>query len=390
MTLTQAADRVWDVLVVGAGPSGAMAARELARAGASILLVDQASFPRRKVCGGCLNAVALATLEAVGLGDLPGRLGARPLGELRLAVGGRIASIPLPPGVALSREAFDAALVEQAVRSGTRFLPNTLATLDGIQGAARRVRLRSDQEDVRVEARVVLAADGLGGRLLQHERDTAVFIAPRSRVGVGTMVGESPSWLRPGTIFMACGSGGYVGLVQVEGGRLDVAAALDPSFVRNTGGPGAAVARILTQAGLPPVSRLTSSVWRGTPALTRQRARVAADRLFVLGDAAGYVEPFTGEGIAWALASGVMVSPLALAAVRRWTPSLATQWMRRHRRLLGRRQLLCRLVTGLLRHVALTHAAVGVLSWAPALAAPVVRFLNTPGRVPLASDPTGV
>jgi flavin-dependent dehydrogenase len=50
-----AAGRLWDVVVVGAGPAGAMAARELARRGAGVLLVDRAQFPRYKVCGGCLN-----------------------------------------------------------------------------------------------------------------------------------------------------------------------------------------------------------------------------------------------------------------------------------------------------------------------------------------------
>ena len=97
----------WDAVVVGAGPAGATAARELARRGRSVLLVDKATFPRPKVCGCCLNGSALATLERVGLGDLPARNRAVPLDRTRLFAGGRAAEVRLPVGVALSRSVFD-------------------------------------------------------------------------------------------------------------------------------------------------------------------------------------------------------------------------------------------------------------------------------------------
>ena len=60
----------WDLIVIGAGPAGAMAARQAALGGARVLLVDRASFPRRKVCGCCLNGAALGVLTDVGLGTL--------------------------------------------------------------------------------------------------------------------------------------------------------------------------------------------------------------------------------------------------------------------------------------------------------------------------------
>ena len=103
MIVGEAMGRLWDVLFVGAGPAGAMAARAVARRSASVLLIDKASFPRRKVCGGCLNTVALDVLRAEGLGALPTRLGAQPLADLRLAIGRRRVVFRLPPMMALSR-----------------------------------------------------------------------------------------------------------------------------------------------------------------------------------------------------------------------------------------------------------------------------------------------
>ena len=59
----------WDILIIGAGPAGAVAARQLALAGLDVLLVDRKAFPRRKVCGGCLNERALAGLARAGVLD---------------------------------------------------------------------------------------------------------------------------------------------------------------------------------------------------------------------------------------------------------------------------------------------------------------------------------
>ena len=113
---------------------------------------------------------------------------------------------------------------------------------------------------------------------------------------------------------MTCGTGGYLGLVRLEDDRLDLAAAFDADWMRRAGGPGAAAKALLSEAGWPAPFDLLKSTWRGTPALTRQARRLAAERVFVLGDAAGYVEPFTGEGMAWALAAGVAVAPLAASS----------------------------------------------------------------------------
>src|SRR5262249_58903437 len=122
----------WDAVVVGAGPAGSVTARELARGGARVLLVDKATFPRPKVCGCCLNRAALAALRAVGLGHIPARCGAVPLSRVKLAAGRSAADVLLPGGVAVSREAFDAALVAEAVSAGVTFRPGVSWRAGGV------------------------------------------------------------------------------------------------------------------------------------------------------------------------------------------------------------------------------------------------------------------
>ena len=115
---------MWDVAVVGAGPAGA-AALESARHGQAVVLIDKAVFPRSKVCGSCLNGHALAVLQQVGLSDLPERLGGVPLQRFCLGGAGRRAVVALPTGVAVSRAAFDAALVQAAIDAGADLVADT-------------------------------------------------------------------------------------------------------------------------------------------------------------------------------------------------------------------------------------------------------------------------
>lgn len=376
LTLNEAARRGWDVVVVGAGPAGALAARELARGGLAVLLVDKAMFPRWKVCGCCLNGRALAVLREVGLGDLADGLGAVPLERCRLGSRGKQADLPLAGGVALSREALDAGLIRAAIRAGAAFLPQTQAVLDALEATVRPVFLRQNAGCVRVVARLILAADGLGGRLLSGEAEADVITERGSWIGAGTVARTAPETFGPGTVFMACGRGGYVGLVRLEDGRLNIAAALDPLVLKRCHHPGEAAAAILQEAGLPPLPDLAALDWRGTPALTRRATRRAYPRLFVLGDAAGYVQPFTGEGIAWALAAGQVVAALAVRGLRHWHPALETEWETLYQRTVASGQETCRALMRALGHPRLTAAAVAILGRWPALATPVLRRVH--------------
>src|SRR5262249_51947226 len=97
------AERVWDAIVLGAGPAGAFVARELALTGARVLMLDRKPFPRRKVCGACLNKTALDILKSTGLGTLPSLLGGVEIDSLKIAFAGRSTQVKLPVGIALTR-----------------------------------------------------------------------------------------------------------------------------------------------------------------------------------------------------------------------------------------------------------------------------------------------
>jgi len=279
---------------------------------------------------------------------------------------------------------FDAALVAEATKAGVEFRAGVTAKLEDDQSvcgdrSSIGVRIRTTgaengpgfREEC-VTARVAVVASGLSGGNAVPEAG--------SRIGAGATVPACvvPSFFEDGTIFMATGCGGYVGLVRVEDGRLDVAAAFDVAFVKARGGLGPAAQAVLSGVRWPQVPGLAALAWRGTPALSRRPNIIAGERWFAVGDAAGYVEPFTGEGMAWAVMSAAALAPIAARGVQHGGASLAGEWKATHRRLIGTRQQTCRVVSRVLRVPALTTLAVRALSVFPVLSRPVVRSLNRP------------
>ena len=359
---------IFDVAVVGAGPAGALTAGLLAHVGARVALIDRAYFPRSKVCGSCLHPRALAALERVGLGHLPRELGAVRLNELDLRVGSRRLSVPLP-GVALSRSALDHALVLNARENGAELFLGFLARLPAESAADVRIVELEGPAKIELQARVVIDASGLGGSLTRREAPRSV--ARGARIGCGTVISAAAVHALPrGVVAMACGRAGYAGAVVLENGELDVACAFDAAALKNLG-PAALAQELFQSTGLELQGALRGARWCGTPALTRSAAQPAARRLFLVGDAAGYVEPFTGEGIAWALDSAHALVPHVGRALARadWDASLEQDWSRDHARRLRAGHRRCRRVAALLRRPRLVAALVGVLGRAPRVSA---------------------
>ena len=222
----------------------------------------------------------------------------------------------------------------------------------------------------------MIVADGLAGTALRDWPGWTSTARPDARVGLGVHLPATHPLARTlddRAITMLCGRRGYLGLVRLEDGGIDLAAAADRAALKSHGGAGRLARAIAADAGVR-FDDAEAWPWRVTPPLTRSRARLAAPGLFVVGDAAGYVEPFTGEGMAWALAGGVAVVPHVTAAIDAGPlakgQTSGSAWPRTHRRVVARRQRGCRAVAALLRRPRLTRAAVGVLATVPALASP--------------------
>lgn len=364
----------WDVVVLGAGPAGAIAARQLAREGRHVLLVEKSQLPRSKVCGGCLGGVALDVLEQVGLGDLPVKCGGVALQKMRLASGGSVAQIEIGRRVALSRQTFDAALTREAIQSGATLCTETAGSLKpSAELCARSVTLRHCGLVSTIRAKVVVVATGLATCL----PDCFIRTTPKSRIGLGAVLDHSPACVEPGTLYMACGAEGYVGIAPIEDGHIDIAAAVDSAALGAGTSPGKLISVILNHAGLPlPAADLDKLPWRGTPPLTRITYPLGSNRCLLVGDAAGYVEPFTGEGIGWALQSAVLACSLLADGLEVWDDRLPDRWKNMHSQAFGRHQRNCRRIVQLLRSKTVRTIVLRSLHRAPSLARPIVRRLD--------------
>ena len=374
------ANRTWDAIVIGAGPSGALTAIELARKGFETLLVERCSLPRFKVCGGCLNQHALAALRSVRLEHVLQASKAAPLRSLVLQSVNNRAEIQLDSGMAIERSQFDAALVRFAIDAGAHFLPDTLATVEAAthkKRSYRSVRFRTRDRDPEVaRARVVVAADGLGHPSLQRLTEFSCRVKPRSRIGLGATIAAGPASYRPGTIYMAIARDGYVGLVRTTYGRLNVAAAVDANCLKASRSPHQVVNHILASANfddlLPPVA----VNWHGTGLLTRTSRRLASHRLVLLGDATGYTEPFTGQGMTWALSSALTLIPRVIELLERGNTAVIRSWAIQQRLRMFREQLACRALAGLLRRPAIVNAGLMVVGTWPSVVTPLVYYLH--------------
>lgn len=323
-----------------------------------------------------MNSAALALLEESGLGNLRFELGAPSIEQIDLFVKRRHFSFSLPRGASLSRRALDLALVLSAIQKGTEFLPSTRASLGPLGSQTRELCLVQEGKQIPVKARIVLAADGLRSQFSHGNRKRR--IPSSSHIGVGGTVNRIPDFYHPGKIFMAVGRGGYVGLVLREDGKLNLAAALDFSFIRQMSSPANAVRALLKECRMEKPDDIENLSWHGTPALTRRHATLAYERLFLIGDAAGFAEPFTGEGIAWALASAKAVVSLVHAGVQQWNPGLVPQWNHWYSSSIGRRQILCQWLTKSLGHTGLATLGATILSWKSSWARALIDALHHP------------
>lgn len=325
-----------DVLIVGAGPAGSSTAWHLASAGARVLVLDRARFPRDKPCAEYLSPEASRILAAMGALDACESAGAAHLagmvirapngahirGEFAAAHGFRAFR---DRGLALRRPVLDAILLDRARAAGAHFREGeqVISLLRDSRGAVCGVRARAQGGAVRDHrARIVVGADGLRSVVARRMGISRQALGPRRLAFIGHYSGVDGM-----TDFgeMHVEREGYAGFADVGHGLTNVAVVVPRADVRDGvgGDPSAYLERWV--AARPHLAPRMARAERATPVRVTGPFAVHASRAWgmgvaLVGDAADFFDPFTGEGIYAALRGGELLAPWALAALAAGRP----------------------------------------------------------------------
>lgn len=307
-----------DVVIAGGGPAGALAALVLARAGAKVRVFERARFPRHKLCGDTLNPGALAVLarhlDTAGLvaqsDGIDGMLITGPGGvAVRGVYGGGLA------GRAVTRRVFDEWLLRQAAAAGAQVEEGTaIKGAHVVDGRVSGVMVAGDPGAAVVHpGRMVIAADGRRSTLAFARGLAHQPVRPRRWAIGGYFTGVTGC----GTVGeMHVRQGHYIGVAPVPGGLTNVCvvmphAAGDPPF----GSPLNLIrSRLNADAGLR--DRFAAARPEGEPVMLGPMA-VDADAagepgLLLAGDAAGFIDPMTGDGLRLALAGAELAAAVTI------------------------------------------------------------------------------
>ena len=346
-----------EAIVIGAGPAGAVAAMALVRSGRRTMLVERSSFPRTKVCGGCLAPAGVEAIRSVGLGAALDSIDPLPLDHLHLHARSASASFAIKQYLSIERGRMDLAFAEAAMDAGVEFVPECRARVDGDDA----VSLEHPGGRSLHRPRLVVVADGLSGNALANRTDFGWLVDESSPMGLGAIVPARPPGTTDEGITMRCAEAGYVGSSRLSDGRWVVAAALAPEAIRAEGA-GGAVHSVLRETGISDGFE-TSLRWNAVGHLTRRRAARARGRVLLVGDAAGYVEPLTGEGMSWGVCRAADVVPYADRVDS--GEDVTHAWSEAAERMLRSRRLICRTICGLARRPRLLGIGLRISSRLP-------------------------
>ena len=288
-----------DVAIVGASVAGAAAAIHLARRGYGVEVLEQGAFPRRKACGEGLFAGGVAELRKLGVLD-DVLADSRIISSMRFRLDDVAVEAPMPamdePYIGVRREVLDSRLYEAALREGARVRTGVQVRRASREG--QRFLLETTQG--LVEARVIVAADGVNSRL---RHDAGLHLnAPARRFGVSAhlQVAAEP----PPRIDVIFGKEQELYLTPVSRDVINVAFLCgQPTSLTFKGNLGTRFLELIGQAGIE--GDLIDDPLISGPFPARA-SRLWRDNLVLTGDAAGFFDPITGEGLSLALRSAVL------------------------------------------------------------------------------------
>jgi flavin-dependent dehydrogenase len=318
-----------DVLVVGAGPAGTVAARQLAAAGVRVRIVDRATFPRDKLCGDTLNPGCLAMLDRLDR-DVAKRIRARALAITGMTItgpGGVTVKADYPSGLsgaALSRRELDQWLLEAAVRAGACFDPGVAVQRPDVAEGPLRVggvRSQCGRREYVLRARVLIAADGRTSRLAGSLGLSRFAPKPR-RWAYGSYFTDVLDVSSHGEMHIR--ADGYVGVAPLPGGIANICVVRERPNLK-AGQPAATVIADAIATDRVLRDRVANARAVSDAAvlgpLAVESASAGCPGMLLAGDAAGFVDPMTGDGLRFAIRGGELAAQAALSELETGVPA---------------------------------------------------------------------